>query len=329
MMDYTVTVFSEGFKPISIDISSLSKVKEEEGTSAAIIRGMAASIAKRGGYLGGFNAYVSSKVLPGSGLSSSASFEVLIGKIFSVLFNNDRFSSTEIAIMGREAENNYFGKPCGLMDQVACANGGAVGIDFKDSSNPIIKSVKADFKSWGYDLLIVNTPFDHQDLTPMYAAIPAEMKTVASYYGKNLLVEVNPEEFEKDSLKILEKTGNKRAVQRAHHFFTETVRAEKMFMALEQNKREEYIDLVRQSGLSSEKDLQNIGYLQEALDISNKWLGKSGVARVHGGGFAGAIQVYVPSDGAASYTKFMEEKYTSGCVTEIAISNTGLSYGNQ
>lgn len=325
VMDYRVTFFSEGFHSRTIDISNLDRVAEETNTSASIVRGMAASIAKRGGCLGGFNAYITSEVMAGSGLSSSAAFEVLIGKIFSTLFNDDKFSSTELAIMGKEAENDYFGKPSGLMDQVACANGGVVGIDFKDANHPVIKDVKADFKSWGYDLVIVNTPTSHADLTETYAAIPGEMKMVANYFGKDRLVDVDPDLFEKEKDNILKKIGNERAVLRAHHFFTEDKRAVQMFDALKANDRDLYMHLVRESGKSSQLYLQNIGALQEVLDISNDFLGDRGVARVHGGGFAGAIQAYVPSGLSAQYTGLMENKYGKGCVTEISIRNTGVT----
>ena len=323
--DYTVTVFSDGFEPVCIDISDLNARKDEQGKSSSLIRGVAASIAKRGGYLGGFNAVVSSRVFPGSGLSSSASYEVLIGKIFSVLFNDDRFSSTEIAIMGREAENNYFNKPCGLMDQVACANGGAVGIDFKNSSSPVIVSAPADFRKWGYDLLIVNTPFNHADLTPEYAAIPGEMKMVASWFGKDLLAEVDPAEFEEKKDKIAREINCDRAVSRAHHFFTETIRAQHMLQALLKDDSNKYMNLVRESGNSSYHYLQKIGYLKEALDISNDFLEDRGFARVHGGGFAGTIQVYVSENLTSEYKSLMESKYGKGCVTAISIRKEGVT----
>ena len=186
---------SEGYPAISVDISDLDVHENLFGTTEALIRGVAAAMSKRGGKTGGFCANVSSNVFKGSGLSSSAAIEVLVGTIFNSLFNDDRFSTTELAIMGQEAENIHFGKPSGLMDQVACANGGIVGIDFRDPSKPVITPVGIDFADFGHNLVITTTGGNHADLTADYASIPSEMRAVARYFGKKTLRDVDPRQF--------------------------------------------------------------------------------------------------------------------------------------
>lgn len=322
-----VRIISEGFDPIEMDLSSTNPIKSEEGTTQALVRGIADSILNRGGYIKGFTANISSSVLPGSGLSSSASVEVLIGTIFSSLFNNDRFSTTEIAIMGQEAENIHFGKPCGLMDQVACANGGIVRIDFKNPKCPVITPIQTDFESYGYSLVIVNTGGSHADLTPDYAAIPSEMKAVASYFGKNTLSEVDRQEFLSSLKGVREALNNDRALLRTFHYFSENDRVDRMVDSLLNNDFETYLDTVRECGRSSVSYLQNAFSPQHpdmqgittALALSEELLKDKGASRLHGGGFAGTIQAYVPIDETDSYISAMEAQFGASSCTRIAI----------
>lgn len=336
VMDYTVTLISEGYSPISVDISDLQVNKAEFGTTEALVRGVAAAFAKRGGYLGGFAANVSSNVFKGSGLSSSAAIEVLIGTIFNSLFNSDRFSTTELAIMGQEAENIYFGKPSGLMDQVACANGGIVGIDFRDTSKPIITPIAIDFTDYGFDYVIVNTGGSHADLTADYASIPAEMKAVANFFGKDVLREVEPSVFFDNILELRHQIKNDRAILRAYHFFREDACVEKMLASLASQDFKTYLALVMESGQSSFNYLQNIFAPKNALEQgislayawSNSFFEKAGLIhgscyegafRVQGGGFAGTIETYVPQDKTSAYISHMEKLFGSDSCVRLAI----------
>lgn len=327
--DKKVVFISDGYPSITVDISDINPVESLKGKTDSLILGIAASFVKRGVDVGGFCANVTSSVLRGSGLSSSASVEVLIASIFNNLYNNNAFTNTELAIIGQEAENNYFGKPCGLMDQVACANGGVVGIDFKDKSNPVITPVKADFAKWGYALVITNVRADHADLTPDYAAIPSEMKSVARYFGKDALGLVDSSLFYENIADVRKAVNNDRAIVRAHHFFCETDLAQKMICALKNNDKDSYLSLVRESGLSSYRYLQNIYSASHpdmqavsiALAISEKVLGCNCATRVHGGGFAGTIQTYVPHDAVDTFCMEMEKLFGKGCSLNLAIRN--------
>lgn len=332
-MDYEISIISEGYSPIQIDVSDLNPHKEEEGKTESLIRGVAAAIVDRGGCIGGFCANVSSTVLKGSGLSSSASFEVLIATIFNEMFNDSRFSTTELAIMGQEAENKYFGKPSGLMDQVACANGGIVMIDFKDNANPIIKPIKVDFSEYGYNLVIVNTGGNHADLTQDYASIPTDMKKVASFFGKPVLRDVEPTVFFDNIKAVREKLGDDRAVLRAWHYFKENERVDKMLAALESKDFVKYLSYISESGNSSYKYLQNI-YSPSAFDqqgismayaLTENFLSSScngkGACRIQGGGFAGTLEAYIPTDKTDDYYRYMEKVFGEGCCTTLAIRN--------
>lgn len=331
--DYTVTIISDGFKPVCVDISNLDPRKDEIDSTNGIVRGMAASIAKRGGILGGFCANTNSTVLKGSGLSSSAAIEVLVGTIFNHMFNNDRFSTTELAIMGQEAENNYFGKPCGLMDQIACANGGIVGIDFKEPKNPVISPVKVDFTEFGYDLVVVGTGGSHADLTADYASIPQEMKAVAKYFGKEVLRDVSMAELLENSGKIREAMNNDRAFLRAYHFLAENQRAQDMVKALEAKDINSYFGLINSSGNSSFKYLQNIYSpnapkeqgISLALAMTENFLNGQGAYRVQGGGFAGTIQAYIPVERTEEYFTYMAKMFKEGCCHKLAIRNVPTS----
>ena len=336
VMDYTVTFISEGYCPISVDISDLKVNPAEFGSTTALIRGVAAAIVKRGGCLGGFAANVSSSVFKGSGLSSSAAIEVLIGTIFNSLFNGDKFSTTELAIMGQEAENIYFGKPSGLMDQVACANGGIVGIDFKDTANPIITPIAIDFTDYGFDYVIVNTGGSHADLTSDYASIPSEMKAVAKFFGKDVLRDVNASIFFDNIAELRHQIKNDRAILRAYHFFREDACVEKMLKALSRCDFKSYLALVMESGQSSFNYLQNIfapkNAYEQGISLAYAWSNcffeesglieggsYNGAFRVQGGGFAGTIETYVPMDMTTSYISHMEKLFGPGSCVRLAI----------
>ncbi len=324
-----VTFISEGYPEISVDLAYTGASPESYGTTDALIRGVAYAIEKRGGKVGGFCANVSSGVFKGSGLSSSAAIEVLLGTIFNSLYNGGRFSTTELAVMGQEAENIHFGKPSGLMDQIACANGGIVGIDFKDPARPVITPVHADFADYGYNLVITTTGGNHADLTGDYASIPAEMKAVAAFFGKKHLREIDEAEFFESIGKLRTQLDNDRAVLRALHFFTENRRVDSMIRALTDRDIDSYLALVRDTGNSSFKYLQNIYSpsspaeqgISLACAMTERFLGSEGACRVQGGGFAGTIEAYIPIDRTVAYFRYMEKVFGSGCCTVLAIRN--------
>lgn len=324
-----VTFASEGYPTISVDISDLEVHESIYGTTEALIRGVAAAFASRGGRVGGFCANVTSSVFKGSGLSSSAAIEVLVGTIFNSLYNDDRFTTTDLAIMGQEAENIHFGKPSGLMDQIACANGGIVGIDFRNPKDPVIAPVAADFADYGYNLIITTTGGNHADLTADYASIPAEMRTVARFFGEDHLREVDPDVFRDNMGRLRKAIRNDRAVLRALHFFNENDRVDSMMKALQERDFNTYLSLVRQSGDSSFRYLQNIFSpkapdeqgIALALAMTESFLGDRGAFRVQGGGFAGTIEAYVPLDLTDTYFRYMERVFGQGCCTVLAIRN--------
>ena len=287
--------------------------------------------------VGGFSAYTTSNVPGGSGLSSSAAVEDLIGNIFSVFYNNKKIDPVTIAKAGQWAENNYFDKPCGLMDQIACAYGGIVAIDFADPQNPVINDVQFSFKKYGYDLLVVNTGGSHADLTDEYAAVPAEMKSVAKLFGQPYLRGLTVTDLMLRSVEIRNKCGD-RAFLRALHFINENERPIKMVEALKANRIVDYLKLVKKSGLSSWRFLQNCTSVKDiqhqgvttALAVTEQFFidhgpGSIGVCRVHGGGFAGTIQVYIKSEYTGAYTRFMENMFGIGSVTPIKIRSEGTT----
>lgn len=309
----TVKMTSEGYPDLSIDISALDPKEEEIGKTQALIRGVAAGMKKRGYNIGGFEAFVTSDVLSGSGLSSSAAYEVLIGNIFSGLYNEGKLDPVVIAQIGQEAERDYFGKPCGLMDQMACSFGGMIYIDFENEKHPIVNRVDADFNKFGYRLCIIDTKGSHADLTDEYAAVPNEMNAVAEYFGKVHLRQVNEEEFYANISNIRAAVGD-RAVLRAFHWFNENRRVEKQVQALEEGDFENFKRYIRKSGESSFKYLQNVFATKSvenqsvslALALSEKFIKDRGVVRVHGGGFAGTIQAFVAEEIVQDFKKYME-----------------------
>ena len=328
--DNLVRLISDGSGMITIDITDLSAKKEEEGTTEGIIRGMLFAVNDNGFVPGGFDAYVTSQVLIGAGLSSSAAFETLIGVIESYLYNDGSISATEIAIMGQYAENVFFGKPCGLMDQMACSVGSLVHIDFKDPKVPETEQVKYDFAKKGYRLCITDTKGSHADLTPDYAAVPAEMKAAAAYFGKEVLREVSETEFVKAIPAIREKCGD-RAVLRGLHFYNENKRVQQDVAALKSDDINAFLKGVQASGDSSFKYLQNVytnhdvqhQNVSVALAISESVLKGRGACRVHGGGFAGTIQAWVPEELCSAYKEALDAVFGDGSCEILAIRPVG------
>lgn len=298
-----VRVKSEGYKIDAVDLNELGVMPNERGKSEALIRGVCACFKNRGYSIGGFDAATVSDVLSGSGLSSSAAFEVLIGTILNHLYNDGKISAVEIAQIAQFAENEYFGKPCGLMDQMACSVGGFVMIDFNDPSAPVIEKLDFDFASSNHALCIVDTGGDHSDLTDEYAAVRGEMEAVAAKFGKSVLRDVDRAEFEKNISVIREVAGD-RAVLRAMHFYNENGRVAKQAAALKGGDFEAFKALIIESGFSSYMYNQNVYTCKApanqpvsvALAICQDVLSGKGAWRVHGGGFAGTIQAFVPME---------------------------------
>lgn len=322
-----IEVRSGGWDKIfCVDLDNLSPRPEEEGKTEALLRGVAAEFQKRGYQVGGFRACVESSVLQGSGLSSSAAFEVLTGAILSSLYNEGAIAPAELAMIGQIAENVHFGKPCGLMDQMASALGGIITIDFKHPSAPEVRKLEVDFAAEGWSLCIVNTKGDHADLTPEYAAIRGEMNEVARHFGRTVLRDV-PEASFYDELPSLSGRVSHRALLRAIHFFEENHRVDAMVAALEEGRIRTYLDLVNASGRSSAQFLQNVyslGHLVQqpiplALALTEKFLAGEGACRVHGGGFAGTIQAYVPLNRRREYARTMEAVFGPGSVIELSV----------
>lgn len=298
-----IRVLSEGYLMCSVSLGDFAANEKEYGTTTALIRGVAAKFAALGCKIKGFDAYVESTVLPGSGLSSSAAFEVLIGTVLNGMFFEKKLSAPDIAKIGQYAENVYFGKPCGLMDQMASSVGNLVAIDFCDPENPVITPIPFDFSACGYALCIIDSKASHADLTDEYAAVPQEMCAVAKCMGKAVLREADEAEFYQ-SLPILREKCGDRAVLRAMHFFAENKRAQEEAAALQSCDFDQFLQLVRASGMSSWMYLQNVipaGYKEHqdmaiALALCDKLLCGKGAFRVHGGGFAGTVQAFVPNE---------------------------------
>lgn len=320
-----VTLISEGFPAVTVDLCNLEKIDSEENTTNSLIRGIAKGFKNKGLKIGGFNASTTTNVLKGSGLSSSAAIEILCSTIFNHLFNKDILNPIELSIISQYAENVYYGKPSGLMDQIACANGGIVEIDFKDKNNPIVTSKQLSFESEGYALVIVDTKGDHENLTADYASIPKEMKIIASYYNKKYLREVSFEKFKKDLPQIRKSINNDRAILRAFHFFNENIRVEKLIKAIDEKDFDKYLKLINSCGKSSFCYLQNlyaeplVQGLPIALAISEEILGYEGASRVHGGGFAGTIQAYVPKNKLDIFVQEMNLMFGDKAATILAV----------
>ena len=296
-------ILSKGYDMISVNINELEPVETEINTTPALVRGVAARFNQLGCELHGFDAYCETDVLQGSGLSSSAAFEVLMGTIINHLFFDAKVSQPEVAQIGQYAENVFFGKPCGLMDQTASAVGNLVSIDFFDKEKPDIKPVAFDFASCGHALCIIDTRASHAELTDEYSAIPGEIKKVSEHFGKEVLTQIDEDEFYAAIPVLREKCGD-RAVLRAVHFYSENKRVPLQVAALESGNFDAFLELVKESGRSSWVYLQNVtpaGYKEHqdmalALALCERYLKGRGASRVHGGGFAGTVQAFVPFD---------------------------------
>ena len=325
-----VRIKSKGFDMDVIDTAELTPVESEKERSSSLIRGVCARIKELGYDIGGFDAYTTSNVFKGSGLSSSAAFEVLVGTIISYIYNDGKIDAVTIAKCSQYAENVFFGKPSGLMDQMASSVGGFVGIDFGDKENPIIEKVDFDFAAQNHSLCIINTGGNHADLTCEYAAVPAEMRNVAECFGKTALRQVDEVEFYARMAEIREKCGD-RAVLRSIHFFDDNRRAVEEKKALQNGDFNGFLKLVRESGQSSFMFLQNVYAasapieqgLSIALALSGKVLGDRGAYRVHGGGFGGTIQAFVPNDLLESYIKTIEGVFGKGSCYVLKIRPLG------
>ena len=309
-----IEIQSEGYPLVTVDLNDLAVREEEKNSTAALIRGVASAFVQRGAKLSGFRAEVRSTVLPGSGLSSSAAFEVLIGTILNELFFEKKLTAIEIAQIGQYAENVYFGKPCGLMDQMASSVGGMVYIDFEDPENPKVQKIDVDLATFGYGLCIIDTGADHADLTDEYAAIPGELAELCQCFGKKYLREIPKAEFVQKISEIRGKVTD-RAILRAFHVYRENDRVRQLVEALRWDDIEAFLDLIKESGRSSWMYLQNItpaGAVQHqevavALALCETYLKGQGAFRVHGGGFAGTVQAFVPLDMLDSFKASIEE----------------------
>ena len=315
----TVRVHSEGYPALELDLDDLSVKPGEVNTSAALVRGVCAKAAEMGYELTGFDAYAASTVLSGSGLSSSAAYEVLIGNILNHFCCGGRLDPVEIAKIGQYAENVYFGKPCGLMDQMGSSVGGAVAIDFRDPAAPVVKRAEYDFSRSGHALCIVDTGSCHADLTDDYADIPREMGAVAACFDQKFLRDVPEEQF-RAALPALRAACGDRAVLRAMHFYNDDRRAVQETAALERGDFARFLTLVNESGISSATNLQNTWTISDpreqsvpiCLAVGKHLLGGTGAIRVHGGGFAGTIQAFVPEDRLNVFKEGMEAVVGAG-----------------
>lgn len=309
----TIRIMSEGFPELQIYLDDLERREEEVNTSAALVRGVAARIKELGYSLTGIDAYITSNVPAGSGLSSSAAYEVLIGNILNYFCCHSALSPMEIAKIGQYAENVYFGKPSGLMDQMGCAVGGAVAIDFANPQEPVVRKVGYDFARSGHALCIVDTCSCHADLSGDYAEITAEMGAIAAQFGKEILRDVPEEDFRSALPSLRERCGD-RAVLRAMHFYDDNRKAVEEAEALMEGNFEKFLSLANASGLSSALHLQNTWAISDprqqaipvALAVGTRLLEGAGAIRVHGGGFAGTIQAFVPNDRVAAFKEGME-----------------------
>ena len=325
-----IRIQSEGYPMTVVSLSDLAPNAAEFNTTTALVRGVAAKFAELGCEVQGFDAYVTSTVLPGSGLSSSAAYEVLIGTIINHLFFEGKVSQPDIAKIGQYAENVFFGKPCGLMDQMASAVGGLVTIDFFDKENPVIEPIDFDFVSCGHALCIIDSRASHADLTDEYAAITVELKKICAYFGKDVLTQIPEADFYA-AIPTLRETCGDRAVMRAIHFYRENERVTEQVTALKNGDFAAFLGLVKESGYSSYMYLQNVipaGYKEHqnvalALALCQKYLGGKGAFRVHGGGFAGTVQAFVPFENLESFCVGIDAVLGEGACHVLSIRPQG------
>ena len=327
--DGCIRLVSEGFEQVTVDLRDTGVHSGETGT-AALVRGIAARFLEKGVEIGGFDAYCTSDVICGGGISSSAAFEVLIATVIDRRYNRGESTATEIARIGWFAETTYFGKKCGLMDQTASAHGGLVHIDFADPSAPVIERIDCDLRGSGYTLCITDTKSSHEDLTDEYVAIREEMEAVAAFFGKVTLSQVSERDFYENIPAIRAQTSD-RAVMRAAHFFAETKRAAAEAESLKRGDMDRFLRLVSESGDSSMALLQNLYACKHptsqsiplAIMLSKRILGGRGAVRVHGGGFAGTIQAFVPNDLVETYAAEMERIFGKGACLRLTVRPVG------
>lgn len=325
-----VRIISDGFPMDEIWLSDIMPKPEEKGKSAALIRGIIAKFAEMGCVIDGFNAVISSEVLKGSGLSSSAAYEILLCCIINTLFAEGRYTPLQLSVISRFAENSFFGKPCGLMDQMVCALGGVVFIDFADEENPYTERVDMNLNRYGHRLCIIDTGGNHEGLTDEYAAIPAEMRSVARYFGKQSLCDITMSDVMANIVELRSKLGD-RAIVRSIHFFMETERAKLEAEALNNGDFDRFLSLVNESGRSSFMYLQNIFSIENpsdqsvsiALALCECILKDRGAFRVHGGGFAGTIQAFVPDDMLCEFKEKIEKTLGENCCHVLTVRNHG------
>ena len=325
-----IRVLSEGYSLCQVDITDLLPRAEEINTTMALIRGVAARFTQLGCKVEGFDAYVTSTVLPGSGHSSSAAYEVLMGTIVNHLFFDGKISQPEIAMIGQYAENVYFGKPCGLMDQMASAVGNMVTIDFLDKENPVIQKVDFDFAACGHALCIIDSRASHADLTDEYAAITQELKAICGYFSKEVLTQIEEKDFVAAIPALRDRFGD-RAVLRAYHFYKENARVPQQVAALQKGDFDTFLKLIKESGYSSYMYLQNVipaGYREHqdvalSLALCEMYLGGRGAYRVHGGGFAGTVQAFVPTDMLEDFCKNIDAVLGEGACHVLSIRPQG------
>ena len=325
-----IRIHSKGYPMSEVNIKELTPKEEEINSTPALIRGVAARFVQLGCEVKGFDAYCESTVLPGSGLSSSAAYEVLIGTIITHLFLDAQVSQAEVAQLGQYAENVYFGKPCGLMDQTASAVGNLVTIDFFDKENPVIEPVDFDFASCGHALCIIDSRASHADLTDEYAAITIELKKICAYFGKDVLTQIDEVDFYAAIPALREACGD-RAVMRAIHFYRENQRVTEQVNALKNNDFDAFLSLIKESGYSSYMYLQNVipaGYKEHqnvalALALCQHYLKGKGGFRVHGGGFAGTVQAFVPFEILDEFKNGIDSVLGAGACHVLSIRPQG------
>lgn len=325
-----VRIISDGYDMITVDLNNIEMDEKEKETTISLIKGVLYKMVELGYRIGGFHAYVTSDVLIGAGLSSSAAYETLIGSIVSGLYNDMKVSAIEIAIIGQFAENVYFGKPCGLMDQMACSVGNMVHVDFANPKKPVVEKVGFDLNKYGYSLCITGTKGSHADLTADYAAVSEEMKKVAAYFGKEVLLGLTIDDLMRNISSLRNSVGD-RGVLRAIHFICENERVRNEVKALGNDDIEGFLELVKASGNSSYKYLQNVysnadvqhQNVSLALSLSELFLGTNGVCRVHGGGFAGTIQAFVKKEAVADYQEKMNQVFGEGACSVLKVRKYG------
>ena len=328
--DGKICIKAKGFGDINVDIADLEKDKSQEGNSTSLVKGVCKKLDDMGYTVGGFDAYTTNDVFKGSGLSSSAAFEIMISFIQNSLYNDEKIDSKTMAIASQYAENVYFGKASGLLDQLSCAFGGMIAIDFKDPADPVVDRIPFDFGATGYSMVITDTRCDHADLTDDYVAIKSEMQAVAKFFDAEHLRGVDYDKFY-DALPELKTKLPERALIRAFHYFNENKNVEDIQVALKSGDFDKFLTIVNKSGASSFRFLQNIYSdkkptsqgMSLALCLSEQLLNGKGASRVHGGGFGGTMQAYVPNDMVDTYVEKMQAVFGDGCCYLLKIRNVG------